>query len=110
MNRHDRRATASADRKVEAYRRPKDLEWAERLSFHPGDGQVVADGRTVKLILIINTDEGLPELIARVQEAASGPKKCMVTTFGGGTGILDGGVDIWEKGLKLSKALKEPEA
>ncbi len=81
MNRHDRRAQASQERRDAA---------AKKLG-----ADVRYGGRTLEVKVFVNTDEDEREVALRVQAAAKGPKGCMTVLT---AGILDASdaEKVWE--------------
>ena len=48
-----------------------------------GDPSLRYDGRTLKIDVLVNTDEPVEVVVARIQTAARGPKQCMALIGGG---------------------------
>ncbi len=59
-----------------------------------GDASVRYNGRTLKIDVLINTDEPVEDVVARIQSAARGPKQCMAL-LGGGEVDADTAKKIW---------------
>lgn len=61
-----------------------------------GDTTVRYGGRTLELWVVINTDETLEQVVARVAPAAKGPAQRMVVVTGGEMPASES-KELWEK-------------
>lgn len=67
-----------------------------------GDASLRYDGRTLKIDILINTNEPIEQVIARIQPAARGPQQCMALLSGGEVDV-DTAKETWSNILPMLK-------
>lgn len=72
----------------------------------PG-AELLYEGRTLHIQVLVNTDEPMHEVAARIQAAAKGPKKVMATVLGAELDAA-GAVDMWQV-IWRAAAARKPE-
>lgn len=68
-------------------------------TFVGSEAAIGFDGRTVQIVVLINTDEPIQALVRRVQEAAKGPLNRMVLVAGSEADTVGAGL-TWEVVLR----------